>query len=84
MRDRTHFGRPLTFRGPIGRSTEGPSGRARMRFHAHVGAPLTRFVAPYRAPPKAPVAGLACGSPPMSAHASRVSWPHRELLRMPQ
>eukprot|EP00959_Pyramimonas_sp_CCMP1952_P466709 9490415-Pyramimonas_sp.AAC.1 len=28
-------------------------------------------------PPKAPLAGFACGSPPISAHPSHVSWPHK-------
>eukprot|EP00959_Pyramimonas_sp_CCMP1952_P464714 9487086-Pyramimonas_sp.AAC.1 len=34
---------------------------------AHFGAPLTRFVAPEGAQPKAPVAAVACGS---TAHFS--------------
>ena len=37
---------PHAFRGPIGSSTEGPSGCVRMRFHPHFGTPLTCFVAP--------------------------------------
>ena len=37
---------PHTVRGPIGSSTERPSGRVRMAPPPHFGAPLTRFVAP--------------------------------------
>eukprot|EP00959_Pyramimonas_sp_CCMP1952_P451968 9462966-Pyramimonas_sp.AAC.1 len=42
--------------GLIGSSTEGPSGGVRMRL-PH---PVQRFVASYRAPPKALVAVSAC------------------------
>eukprot|EP00959_Pyramimonas_sp_CCMP1952_P123399 2579776-Pyramimonas_sp.AAC.1 len=48
-----------TFSGPIGSSTEGPSGRVHMRL-AH---PVQRFVAPYGAPLEAPVTAAACVSP---------------------
>ena len=37
---------PHTVRGPIGSSTEGPRGKARIRDRVHCGTPLTRFVAP--------------------------------------
>ena len=37
---------PHSARGPMGSSTEGPSGRARMVYPPHFGTPLTRFVAP--------------------------------------
>eukprot|EP00959_Pyramimonas_sp_CCMP1952_P017434 370253-Pyramimonas_sp.AAC.1 len=36
--------------------------RQRPRAVPHVGTPLTRFVSPHGAPPKAPVAAPACGS----------------------
>eukprot|EP00959_Pyramimonas_sp_CCMP1952_P378958 7938069-Pyramimonas_sp.AAC.1 len=42
--------------------------------------PGQRFVAPSRAPPKAPAAALACCSPTQG----NSSWPHRELHRRPQ
>eukprot|EP00959_Pyramimonas_sp_CCMP1952_P090388 1892218-Pyramimonas_sp.AAC.1 len=45
-----------TFRGHRGSSTEGPNGGARMR----PPQPVQRFVAPYGAPPKAPVWMPAC------------------------
>ena len=48
------------------------------------GTPITRFVAPQRAPPKVPVAELAWRHRPIFAHPSHVSWPHRELHRRPQ
>ena len=55
---------PHTFRGPIRSSTEGFSGRVRMRDRAHFDAPVILFVAPQGAPPKAPVAGFACMTRP--------------------
>eukprot|EP00959_Pyramimonas_sp_CCMP1952_P418813 8773465-Pyramimonas_sp.AAC.1 len=62
-------------RGPVGSSTEGPSGctRMRLRFSGQ------RFVASSGAPPKVPVAALACGSPTRDS----VSWPHAEFLTHP-
>eukprot|EP00959_Pyramimonas_sp_CCMP1952_P127224 2661260-Pyramimonas_sp.AAC.1 len=51
---------PHTLRGPTSSSTEGPSGRVRMRAPAHFLTPLTRFGAPQGAPTKAPEAGSAC------------------------
>merc|ERR1712091_825586 len=68
---------PHTFRRPTGSSTEGSSGCVRMRYHPHFGPPLTRFVAPQGAPPRAPVGAFACGTIPISAHPSHVSSPHR-------
>ena len=68
---------PHTVRGPIGSSTEGPSGRVRMQFQPHFCASLTRFVAPLGAPPKAPVAASACFPTTHSANPSHASWPHR-------
>eukprot|EP00959_Pyramimonas_sp_CCMP1952_P083464 1744819-Pyramimonas_sp.AAC.1 len=47
------------FRGPIRGSAEGPRGAVRMRL-PH---PALRFVAPFGAPPKVPVAQSACVSP---------------------
>eukprot|EP00959_Pyramimonas_sp_CCMP1952_P230366 4816191-Pyramimonas_sp.AAC.1 len=37
---------PHTFGCPIGGSTEGSSGRVRMRTRVHLGTSFTRFVAP--------------------------------------
>ena len=58
-----------TFRGPIGSSTQGPSGPGRMCDLAHIGTPITRFVAPkgarYRAPRWMHWHGVA---PPISGH----------------
>eukprot|EP00959_Pyramimonas_sp_CCMP1952_P339091 7101363-Pyramimonas_sp.AAC.1 len=59
--------------GPIGSSTESPSGAVRMRL-PH---PVQRFVAPWGTPPKGPVAQFACVSPIQH----RASWPHREPHR---
>ena len=47
-------------------------------------APLTRFVAPWRAHAKDILAWPAFLPPPVSAHPSRASWLHRELHRRPQ
>ena len=47
-------------------------------WRANVGTPLTRFVCPQGAPPKAPVAGLACVTAPILAHPSHGAWPHSE------
>eukprot|EP00959_Pyramimonas_sp_CCMP1952_P465981 9489221-Pyramimonas_sp.AAC.1 len=58
----------------MGSSTEGSSGRVRMR-HRHSGQ---RFVAPYQgALPKGPVARSAC----VDATPDNVSWPHGEFHR---
>ena len=82
---RTHFGTPPhTLRGPIGSSTEGPSARVHMRTRVHFVRPLTRFVAPLEAPPKAPVAGPARGFGLSFAHPSHASWPHKGLHRRSQ
>ena len=51
---------PQTLRGPVGNSTEGSCGRVSHASPSKSGAPLARFAAPQRAPPKAPVAGFAC------------------------
>ena len=75
---------PHTFRGPIGSSTKGSTGRVRMRTRAHFGEHLTRFVAPWGAPPKAPAAGSSCVLEPTSANTSHVSWPHRVPHRRSQ
>eukprot|EP00959_Pyramimonas_sp_CCMP1952_P153927 3220401-Pyramimonas_sp.AAC.1 len=45
---------------PKGTSTEDPSGCMCMPPRLNFGTPLTRFVAPQGAPPKAPVAAFAC------------------------
>ena len=49
---------------------------------ARVGAPLTRCVAQWGAPPRAPVTG--CGVTPVSTHRSHISRPNWELHRKPQ
>eukprot|EP00959_Pyramimonas_sp_CCMP1952_P188785 3948587-Pyramimonas_sp.AAC.1 len=50
----THFGTTAhEGRGPTGNSTEGHSGRVRMRGPPHILAHLTQVVAPHGAPPKA-------------------------------
>eukprot|EP00959_Pyramimonas_sp_CCMP1952_P451590 9455199-Pyramimonas_sp.AAC.1 len=51
---------------------------------AHLGTPLTRFVASWGAPPDAPVEGSAWPSRPMSAHPLCGSWPRRELHLRPK
>ena len=70
---------PHEDRGPIGSSTEGPSGKVRMAAPPHFGTPLTRVVAPQRAPPKAPMPKSAWRRRINPAHTSHVSWPHREV-----
>ena len=49
-----------TFRGPIGSPAEGSSGCVRMVTRITSRTPLARFVDPWGAPPKAPVAAFAC------------------------
>ena len=75
-----------------GRQARGgrPAGTRRGCWHAicapenaNVGTHLTRFAAPYRCQPTAPVAAAACRHPAISAHHSRVSLPHGELNRKP-
>merc|ERR1711870_168799 len=51
---------PHTFPGPMGSSTEGPSGKVRMWYVLRFCAPLTHFLAPWGAPQKAPVAKFVC------------------------
>eukprot|EP00959_Pyramimonas_sp_CCMP1952_P218608 4571883-Pyramimonas_sp.AAC.1 len=49
----------------MGSSTEGPSGDVRWAAPLHLGTPLTRFVDPCGAPPKAPMAAPACVPAPL-------------------
>ena len=50
-----------------------------LRSYMYVGTPLTRFRAPWGAPPQAPVGAFAWRRRLFSAHTTHVSWPHREL-----
>jgi len=71
---------PHEDRAPIlGSPTYSPSGRVRMRDHAHLAAPLTRIVHPYGGPPTARVGVSACVTTLISAYLSRGSCPHRAL-----
>eukprot|EP00959_Pyramimonas_sp_CCMP1952_P455203 9471193-Pyramimonas_sp.AAC.1 len=75
---------PHTFCDPIGGSTEGHSGCDRLCASAHFDTPLARFVASYRALPKASVAATARVTARMLAHPAHASRPHWEPHRRPQ
>eukprot|EP00959_Pyramimonas_sp_CCMP1952_P064980 1356654-Pyramimonas_sp.AAC.1 len=49
-----------TFRGLIRGLHRGPQWQGSDGYPLHVGRPLIGFVAPWGAPPRAPVAGFAC------------------------
>eukprot|EP00959_Pyramimonas_sp_CCMP1952_P239977 5015013-Pyramimonas_sp.AAC.1 len=66
---------PRTVRGPIGRFAEGSSGRRRMAPPPNSGAPLTRFGAPWGAPPDAPTAGVAWRRRPIRLQPRKVRGP---------
>ena len=61
-------GTTLTSRAPVGISTCGSSGRARMPHPANFGIHVTRFVPPQGAPPAAPVGAVACRPRPKIRH----------------
>ena len=77
-RARSEMAHPSRFVAPLGAppsSTEGPSGRVRMRDRAQIGTRLTRFVVPWGAPPKAPMAGFAPLAAPQGRADRRADQP---------
>ena len=75
---------PHTLRGPLGSSTEGPSGHVRMRPRFHFGTSLAQIVAPNEAPPRASDGRARTRPNPFRHILSRDSWPQTELNQGPQ
>ena len=68
----------------MGSSIQGPSGAVCVAAPPHCGTPLTRFVAPQGAQPKAPVVTSACSSPLTAClRARQVNWQVNSAIEKP-